>query len=56
MKKLFVIYEDDSKTTYTMKDCVDEMKYVNRHINSFNVKSIIFQKYPKKKFEPVIFK
>ena len=56
MKKLFVICDDGSKTTYTMKDSVNHMKYVDRHINYSYVLSIIFQQYPKKNNEPIVFK
>lgn len=56
MKKLYVICDDGSKTVYTIKNHVDHMQYVNRHINHSYVKSIILQKYPKKDNEPVAYK
>lgn len=56
MKKLFVQCNDGSKTTYTIKNNVDHMQYVNRHINRSYVKSIILQQYPKKDNEPIIYK
>lgn len=56
MKKLFVICDDGSKTTYTMKNSVDHMQYVNRHINYSFVFSIVLQQYPKKDNEPIVFK
>lgn len=56
MKKVFVVYDDKSKITYTMKNDCDHMEYVNRHINSPGVESIVLQQYPKKNNEPVVFK
>lgn len=56
MKKLFVVCDDGSKTTYTMKNSVDHMQYVDRHINYSYVSSIILQQYPKKNNEPIVFK
>lgn len=56
MKKIFIICDDGSKTTYTMKNNVDHMQYVNRHINYSYVKSITLQQYPKKNNEPVVYK
>lgn len=56
MKKLFVICDDGSKTTYTMKNSTDHMKYVDRYINYTYVSSIVLQQYPKKDNEPVVYK
>ena len=56
MKKLFVAYDDGSKTTYTMKNSVDHMQYVDRHIKHSCVSSIILQQYPKKNNKPIVFK
>lgn len=56
MKKLCVTYIDRSKITYTMKNSVDHMEYVDKHINSLVVVSILLQQYPKKDNEPVFFK
>ena len=43
MKKLFVKCNDGSKVTYTMRNYVDHMQYVKRHINYSYVISIILQ-------------
>jgi hypothetical protein len=56
LKKLFVICDDGSKTIYTIKDSVDHMKYVNRHINYNYVKDIILQQYPKKDNKEIRYK
>lgn len=56
MKKLFVKCDDGSNVTYTIKNNVDHMPYVNRHIVSSYVNSIVLQYYPKKDNEPIIFK
>ena len=56
MKKLFVTYDDGSKTTYTMKNSVDHMQYVDRHIKYSCVSAIILQQYPKKNNKPIVFK
>ena len=56
MKKLFVTYNDGSQAIYTMKNKVDHMQYVERHINYSYVKSIVLQKYPKKDNESIVYK
>lgn len=56
MKKLFIICNDGSKTIYTMKNNIDHMQYVDKHINYSYVSTIVLQKYPKKDNEPIIFK
>lgn len=56
MKKVFVIYDDGSKATYTMKNSVDHMEYVNRHIDCCYVTSITLQQYPKKDNKLITFK
>lgn len=56
MKKVFVEYNDGSKVTYTMRNEIDHMKYVNRHIHDKNLSLVILQQYPKKNNEPVILK
>ena len=56
MKKLFVTYDDGSKTTYTMKNSVDHMQSVDRHIKHSCVSAIILQQYPKKNNKPIVFK
>lgn len=56
LKKLFVICDDGSKTVYTIKDNVDHMQYVNRHINYNYVKDIILQQYPKKNNKEIRYK
>ena len=56
MKKLFVICNDGSQTVYTMKNKVDHMQYVERHINHSYVKSIVLQQYPKKDNESIVYK
>ena len=56
MKKLYIKYNDGSSTVYTIKNSVDHMQYVNRHINYNSVESIVLQQYPKKDNEPVVFK
>ncbi|MCC5422491.1 amino acid transporter [Clostridium botulinum] len=56
MKKLFIKCNDKSKATYTMKDFVDHMEYVNKYINKSYVESIVLQQYPKKDNEPIIYK
>lgn len=56
MKKLFVKYNDGSKTIYTMKNHVDHMKYVKRHINDSDVSSMILQQYPKKDNEAIAYR
>ena len=56
MKKLYIICDDGSKTTYTMKNCVDHMKHVKKHMNYSYVSSIILQQYPRKSNEPIVFK
>lgn len=55
MKKLFVSYSDGGKLIYTMKNNIDHMQYVDRHINCLSITSIILQQYPKKNNEPVVF-
>ena len=56
MKKLFVTYDDESTVTYNMKNSVNHMQYVNRHINSSCVKSIILKPLPINKNEPIVYK
>lgn len=56
MKKLFITCNDGSKTTYTMKNSINHMEYVNRHIVYSYVKSIVLQQYPKKNNDPIVFK
>lgn len=55
MKKLFVEYNDNSKITYTLKNNVDHMKYVYKHIMDKGIKSITLQEYPKKDNEPITY-
>lgn len=53
MKKLFLVFKDGSKVTYTMKkDNIDHNKYFNRHSKNA-MKSAVLQKYPKKDNEPI---
>lgn len=53
MKKIFIVFNDKSKITYTIKrDSVDHMKYFNRHSKS-SMKSAILQIYPKKNNQPI---
>lgn len=54
MRKLFVMYDDGSKITYTMKNSVSHQEYFERHIRDRGVKSIILQQYPKKDNEPIV--
>lgn len=56
MKKLFVKCNDGSSTTFTMRNFVDHIKYVEMYINKSYVISIILQKYPKKNNEPIVYK
>lgn len=53
MKKLFIVFNDKSKVTYTIRrNYVDPMKYFNRYSKS-SMKSAILQIYPKKNNEPI---
>lgn len=54
MRKLFIVFDDNSKITYTIKDSVGWKKYWERHkYMKALMKSAILQQYPKKKYEPV---
>ena len=55
MKKIFITYWDNSKLTYTLKNDTDEKEYLDRHKNSFLIKTMIFQQYPKKDNEPIVY-
>jgi len=53
IKKLFIIFNDDSKVTYTIRrNYVNPMDYFNRRSKSF-MKSAILQVYPKKDNTPI---
>ena len=53
MKKLTIIFYDNSKVTYTIKrNGIDHMQYFYRHAKS-SMKSAILQAYPKKDNEPI---
>lgn len=52
MIKLFIVFKDKCKITYTIKHGGWE-PYFNRHSKS-SIKSAILQKYPKKDNEPII--
>ena len=51
MKKLFIVFDDGSKITYTIKGAPWE-PYFYRH-NRSSMKSAILQQYPKKDNAPI---
>lgn len=53
MKKLFIIFKDGSKATYTMKNDIDHIQHLRKH-GEIYMKSAILQQYPKNKHEPVV--
>lgn len=54
MKKLFIVFDDNSKITYTIKNSVSWLHYWDRHKYMKNrMKSAILQQYPKKDYEPI---
>lgn len=54
LKKLFIVFDDNSKITYTIRDSVSWVPYWDRHKYMKNhMKSAILQQYPKKNFEPI---
>jgi len=52
MKKLKIVFKDNSQVIYTMNNEVDWVPYFHRHSRS-NMKSAVLQQYPKKNFEPI---
>lgn len=53
MKKLVIVFKDNSKITYTMKNSIAWEYYFERHSKS-SMKSAVLQQYPKKDNEPII--
>ena len=54
MKKLTIIFDDNTKITYTIKDSVSWVPYWDRHKYRKNsMKSAILQQYPKKNNDPI---
>lgn len=53
MKKLTIIFKDDSKIVYTMKNSISWSTYFAQH-SLRNIKSATLQQYPKKDNEQVI--
>lgn len=54
MKKLFIVFDDNSKITYTIKDSTSWVPYWTRHQDMKKyMKSAILQQYPKKDNEPI---
>ncbi len=56
MKKLFIVFNDNSKITYTFKNrsTANPIDYFKRHSKS-SMKSAILQIYPKKDNLPIDF-
>jgi hypothetical protein len=52
MKKLKIVFNDNSQIVYTIKDRVDHMQYFNRH-SKHRMKSAVLQQYPLKNNEPI---
>lgn len=54
MKKLFIVFKDKSKVTYTFKSKsqADPIEYFKRHAKS-SMKSAILQQYPIKDNHPI---
>ena len=54
MRKLFIVFDDNSKITYTIKDSVSWVPYWDRHKRQkHHMKSAILQQYPKKNYKPI---
>lgn len=53
MKKLIIIFKDKSKVTYTMRDGISYLPYLNRHSRS-SIENAVLQQYPKKNNEPIV--
>ena len=52
MRKLKIVFTDNSQVIYTIKNSVSWEPYFHRHSRS-GMKSAILQQYPKKNYEPV---
>lgn len=53
MRKLTIIFKDNSQVKYTIKDSVAWEPYFERHSKS-SMKSAILQQYPKKNNKPIV--
>lgn len=53
MKKLKIVFNDNSQIIYTLKNRVDHMQYFNRH-SKHQMKNAVLQKYPLKDNQPVL--
>ena len=53
MKRLKIVFKDNSSIVYTIKDCIDYQKYFEKHSKG-SMRSAILQQYPLKNNEPVV--
>jgi hypothetical protein len=53
MQKLEIVFNDNSKITYIIRNGVDWRSYFQRHSES-SIKRAILQKYPLKKNNPIV--
>lgn len=52
MKKLKIVFDDNSKIVYTMKDSVPYLPYFERHLKQ-SMKSAVLTQYPLKNNKPI---
>lgn len=53
MRKLTIVFKDNSQVKYTIRDSVDWKPYFKRHAKS-SMKSAVLQQYPKKDNQAVV--